>query len=111
MDGVGYGITHIAHDRAIFDCYYEFTIPSSLRIYHVYEDMWEATIRENLPCQRKLNNKHDPFAVAVSVYRIIVGVIAHRRNSTGNQFCGFARDRKDPKIYVLMKFSWPMVCV
>ena len=44
--------------------YNEFTIPSSMRGYDVYKDSWKAAIGENL-CRRELNNRHDPFAVAV----------------------------------------------
>ena len=75
----------IAHDRALpimANRYYEFAIPSSVRGYHVYKDIWEATIGENLVCQREQNNRHNPLAVAVPGYQIIAGVIARGRNST-----------------------------
>ena len=49
----------------------------------MYKDMWEATAGEYFACRRKLNLKHDFFAVAVPGYGIIAGVIAHGRNSMG----------------------------
>ena len=65
----------------MIDSYYESAI-LFVNGYHVYKYMWEATIGENLPCRKELNHRYDPFAVAVPGYWIIVGVIAHRRNST-----------------------------
>ena len=51
--------------------------------YHAYKDIWEATIGQNLPCRKELNNRHNPFAFAAPGYQIIVGVIARGQNSTG----------------------------
>lgn len=55
------------------DRLFEFPIPSSVRGYHVYKDVWKATIGEKLPCWRELNNRHDPFAVAVLRNETTVG--------------------------------------
>ena len=63
--------------------YCEFSIPSSVRGYHVYKDIWEAIIGENLLYWKELNNRRDPFVVAVPGYQTIVGVIVHGRNTTG----------------------------
>ena len=37
-----------------------------VRGYHVYKDIWEAELDEELPCQKEPLNIVDPFAVAVS---------------------------------------------
>ena len=42
-----------------------FSFSSSVRGYHVYKDIWEATEGEVLPCSRELHNLMDPFAVAI----------------------------------------------
>ena len=34
--------------------------------YHIYKDLWDASIGEELSCQRKAKNYTDPFAVAVN---------------------------------------------
>ena len=36
-----------------------------MRGYHIYKDIWEANVGEELPCQRESGNHADPFAVAV----------------------------------------------
>ena len=36
-----------------------------MRGYHIYKDIWEASIGEELPCQREGGNHADPFAVAI----------------------------------------------
>ena len=36
-----------------------------VRGYHVYQDLWDAAVRKQLPCERELSNYHDPFAVAI----------------------------------------------
>ena len=33
--------------------------------YHVYKDVWDATISEELSCQREADNYTDPFADAI----------------------------------------------
>lgn len=52
---------------------HELDVPSFVRGYHVYRNIWEATVCKNLPCQRELNNRHDPFAVAVLRKETTVG--------------------------------------
>ena len=34
--------------------------------YHIYKDLWDASISEELSCQRKAKNYTDPFAVTVT---------------------------------------------
>ena len=38
---------------------------SCVRGYHIYKDIWEASVGEELPCQHESGNRADPFAVAV----------------------------------------------
>jgi hypothetical protein len=40
-------------------------VQSKLHGYHVYEDLWEASIGEKLDCRREDNNIHNPYSVAV----------------------------------------------
>ena len=69
--------------QTVADCYYKFTIPTSVRGHHVYKNIREATIGQDLSCQREMNNRHDPFAVAVLGYWTVVRVFVRGRNSTG----------------------------
>ena len=39
-----------------------FRVESMVRGYHVYKDVWEAAIGEELSCKRELENHQDPFA-------------------------------------------------
>ena len=45
--------------------YYSFTANSMIRGYHVYKEIWEPTIGEELCCEREVGNPKDPLAVAV----------------------------------------------
>ena len=38
---------------------------SMVRGYHVYKDVWEASVGQLLPCRKEGSNPHDPYAVAV----------------------------------------------
>ncbi len=40
-----------------------FAFESCVRGYHVYKDIWEASVGEELPCQRENGNHTDPFTV------------------------------------------------
>ena len=42
-----------------------FEVEAMVRGYHVYEEIWDASIGEELLCAREPTNPHDPFAVAV----------------------------------------------
>ncbi len=39
-----------------------FVFESCVRSYLIYKDIWEASVGEELPCQRKNGNHADPFA-------------------------------------------------
>ena len=43
-----------------------FAIDSMVRGYNVYKDVWNATLDEELPCEREMDNTADRFAVAVN---------------------------------------------
>ena len=51
-----------------------FTLDSCIRGYHVYMDVWTATLGSNLTCQNEFGNIFDPHAVAmVTASNITVG--------------------------------------
>ena len=51
----------------------EFRKESCVRGYHVYKDIWNAALGEELQCQRERGNSSDLYAVAVLKDRTIVG--------------------------------------
>ena len=43
-----------------------FVIDTAIRGYHVYKDIWPNPIdEEQLTCERKVGNSHDPLAIAI----------------------------------------------
>ena len=50
-----------------------FTVEAMVRGYHVYGDVWAASLGEELPCQREDGNHYDPYAVGVVKDGTIVG--------------------------------------
>ena len=44
-----------------------------VRGYHVYIDVWDAAIGEELDCQREPSNANDRYAVAVVKSGVVVG--------------------------------------
>ena len=64
-----------------------FCVESCVRGYHIYKDIWEASIGEELPCQRESGNRADPFAVAVVRSGVTVGHIPRKISSV----CSFLR--------------------
>ena len=44
-----------------------------VRGYHVYIDVWDASIGEELDCHREPNNAKDPYAVKVVKSGVVVG--------------------------------------
>lgn len=57
-----------------------FTIAAMVRGYHIYRDIWQATVNEELACQREIGNAADPFAVAIIKSGVIVGHVPRRIN-------------------------------
>ena len=51
------------NSRSTASCY---SHESMVRGYHIYKKIWEAVDREVLHCKRERNNRHDPFAVAIT---------------------------------------------
>ena len=52
-----------------------FTVDSMIRRNHVYKEIWDSNLGEELPCKLERNNVHDPFAVSVLKSGIIVSHI------------------------------------
>ena len=48
-------------DRSIMS----FTVSAMIRGYHVYKEVWNAEVNEELRCEREVGNRSDTFAVAV----------------------------------------------
>ena len=57
-----------------------------VRGYHIYKDIWEATLGENLECQRESGNIHDIYAVAVLKSGLVVGHVPKRISSICSLF-------------------------
>lgn len=51
---------------ATASCTYSFAVNAMVRGYHVYSNIWDASMSEVLPCEREIDNRRDPFAVRVS---------------------------------------------
>ena len=41
----------------------EFSVKAMVHGYHIYEDIWDATVGKELQCPRELDNRQDLFAV------------------------------------------------
>ena len=71
------------------DCVEElgrFTIDAMVRGYHTYKDIWEASLGEELPCQRETDNLHDRFVVAVLKDACVVGHLPRNISSVSSIF-------------------------
>ena len=71
-----------------------FSVNAMVRGYHIYEDIWYASVSEELPCQREPGNSHDPFAVAIIRAGVTVGHVPRKLSSTYSLFirrCGSIR--------------------
>ena len=62
-----------------------FCVESCVRGY-IYKDIWEASVGEELPCQRESGNRAYPFAVAVVRSGITVGHIPRKISSVCSFF-------------------------
>ena len=45
---------------------------------HIYKDIWDTVIGEELRCERELNNRSDRHAVAIKKDGIIIGHIPRK---------------------------------
>ena len=58
-----------------------FSIEAMILGYHVYQEVWDPALGEELTCQRETVNRQDPFAVAVvrsAPVRTIVGHVLQK---------------------------------
>ena len=55
-----------------------FTVESYVRGYHIYKDIWDATIGEKLQCARESDNSNDHYAVAVRKNDAVVGHVPRK---------------------------------
>ena len=62
------------------------TIEAMVRGYHVYREIWIATVGEELSCVREVGNYRDPFAVAVVKSGVVVGHIPRKISSACSMF-------------------------
>ena len=51
----------------------EYIVELCVRGYHIYKDVWEAIVAEQLECVREPRNVNDRYAVAVVKNEIVVG--------------------------------------
>lgn len=63
-----------------------FSVEPCNRGYHVYKDIWEASIGEHLLCHRENSNCADPFAVGVVKNQVTVGHILRKISSVYSLF-------------------------
>ena len=57
-----------------------------IRGYHVYSDIWNAVIDEELPCAKEFGNLADPFAVGVMKDGTVVGHVPRKISSVCSLF-------------------------
>ena len=62
------------------------TIEAMVRGYHVYKEIWLATLGEELSCTREVENHRDPFAVAVVKSEVVVGHLPRKISSICSMF-------------------------
>ena len=55
-----------------------FPIKSMVCGYHVYRDIWSASLDEELVCAGEPDNYSDPFTVAVAHSEVTVGLIPRK---------------------------------
>ena len=50
-----------------------FSVSAVIRGYHVYKEIWNAELDEELTCEREVGNRNDTFAVAMRKDSVTVG--------------------------------------
>ena len=55
-----------------------FIVESCIRGYHIYKDIWDATIGEELQCARKSDVSNNRYAVAVRKNNAVVGHVPRK---------------------------------
>ncbi len=67
-----------------------FSVEAMVRGYHVYRDVWAASIGELLPCEREEGNASDRYAVAMASFTdslqlwTVAGLIHSERDPWGS---------------------------
>ena len=64
----------------------EFSFASVIRGYHVYGNIWNPVVGDQLPCTRETSNRHDPFAVAVVKDDAVVGHVPRKLSAICSLF-------------------------
>ena len=62
------------------------SIEEMVRGYHVYQEIWDAALGEQLSCKREPGNCKDPFAVAVVRALVTVGHLPKKISSVCSMF-------------------------
>ena len=65
-----------------------YTVRSTVRGYHVYKHIWNATVGQCLHCQQEVGNPHDPYAVAVLETGVTVGHVPREISAVCSTFLG-----------------------
>ena len=63
-----------------------FSVEAKVRGYHVYKDVWEAAVEEELHCEREPGYRQDSFAVAVVRSAVTVDHILKKISSVRSMF-------------------------
>ncbi len=63
-----------------------FTVESTVRGYHVYRAVWDASNEEELSCERESGNPHDLYAVAIARAGVTVGHVPRKISSVCSLF-------------------------
>ena len=63
-----------------------FSVEAMVRGYHVYQNIWDADLGEQLSCWREPTNSRDPFAVVVVQSHVIVGHIPRKISTVCSMF-------------------------
>ena len=62
------------------------SVEAMVRGYHVYQDIWDAALGEQLSCKGEPGNRKDPFAVAVVRALVTVGHVPKKISSVCSMF-------------------------
>ena len=62
------------------------SVEAMVRGYHVYQDIWDTALGEQLSCKREPGNRKDPFAVAVVRALVTVGHVPKKISSVCSMF-------------------------
>jgi len=64
----------------------EFSIESCVRGHHVYKNIWDVSVGEELPCKTESGNEKDPYAVAVMRRHTVVGHLPRKISAACSLF-------------------------